>query len=158
MSLEEIIKKLSAQFGEGEISSTPYERQFEVSAGKLVEICDYLYRTEGLYFDQLACVTGIHHHPKEPTFGVVYDLNSMVYGHTLSLKVMLQPDQLEIPTLCGVWRAANWFEREVFDLFGIRFLGHPDLRRILLPANWEGFPLRKDYKTQEYYHGIKVDY
>lgn len=158
MSLQEIISKLSDQFGEREITATDYDRQLTVSADKLVEICGFLYQTEGLYFDQLACVTGMHHQPQEETFSVVYDLNSIVYGHTISLKVMLQPDHLEIPTLCSVWKAANWFEREVFDLFGIKFIGHPDLRRILLPANWEGYPLRKDYKTQEYYHGIKVDY
>ena len=83
---------------------------------------------------------------------------SIPFEHSLALKVKIESDEQKIPSLCEIWKGANWLEREVYDLFGIVFDNHPDLRRILLPANWEGYPLRKDYKVQEYFHGIKVEY
>ncbi|HET9487574.1 MAG TPA: NADH-quinone oxidoreductase subunit C, partial [Chryseosolibacter sp.] len=75
-----------------------------------------------------------------------------------SLKVTVSRDHAEVDSVEDVWKTANWHEREAYDLFGIKFRGHPDLRRILLPADWEGHPLRKDYKQQEYYRGVKLDY
>ena len=74
------------------------------------------------------------------------------------LKVVLDREKPEVDSVVDFWRTAEWHEREAFDLIGVKFLGHPDLRRILLPADWEGHPLRKDYQHQEYYRGIKVEY
>ena len=89
---------------------------------------------------------------------VIYHLYSITKNLHFVIKVVLDRETPSVPSITSIWGTANWHERETFDLFGIHFEGHPDLRRILLPANWEGFPLRKDYTTQEYFHGVKVDY
>jgi NADH-quinone oxidoreductase subunit C len=129
-----------------------------------LRVAQILKNTEGLYFDQLSCLSGVDRGPSSGSMEVVSHLSSIPYGHQLALKVLLprpvegSAETIPVPSLSGIWRAADWHEREAFDLFGIRFSGHPDLRRILLPADWEGFPLRKDYQLQERYHGIKVDY
>ena len=156
MSLEEVIQHIVDNFSEVELLNGQ-NHCLKIPANKLLPICEKLQQTEGLYFDQLACITGLHNE-KDKTLEVVYNLNSIPYGNEIELKVVINDDGTTVPSVSSLWKAADWFEREIFDLFGIQFENHPDLRRILLPANWEGFPLRKDYKTQEYYHGIKVDY
>ena len=98
----------------------------------------------------LSDVTAVDRHPSEPRFEVVYHLLCQQRKQALRLKCLLPGDNPEIETVTGVWRSANWYEREVFDLFGIRFIGHPDLRRILMPEDWEGHPLRKDYPVTGY--------
>lgn len=130
----------------------------EIPRDELFQFCVFLHHNEALYFDQLACITGFDNHPKETTLEVIYNFYSIPFEHSLALKVKIESDEQKIPSLCEIWKGANWLEREVYDLFGIVFDNHPDLRRILLPANWEGYPLRKDYKVQEYFHGIKVEY
>jgi NADH-quinone oxidoreductase subunit C len=89
---------------------------------------------------------------------VIYNLYSIPFNRHLTLKITVSRDSPQVSSVAGIWRTADWHEREAFDLFGIRFEGHPDLRRILMPADWEGHPLRKDYKHQDYYRDIKVDY
>ena len=111
-----------------------------------------------LYFDQLSCITGIDHGPDAGTMELVYQLYSIPYNHHLTVKVMVDRSQPEVDSLTAIWRSADWHEREAFDLLGIKFNDHPDMRRILLPADWEGHPLRKDYQHQEYYRGVKVAY
>jgi len=101
-----------------------------------------------LRFAFLAELTAVDFHPREPRFEVIYILVSIVHGARLRLKARLQGDDARIGTVAGVWPAANWLEREVWDLFGIVFEGHPDPRRLLMPEDWEGFPLRKDYPVQ----------
>jgi NADH-quinone oxidoreductase subunit C len=96
----------------------------------------------------LAELTAVDYQPREPRFELVYLLVSLEHRHRLRLKVRLQGDDARVQTVSGVWRAANWLEREVWDLFGIVFDGHPDPRRLLMPEDWEGFPLRKDYPVQ----------
>jgi len=103
---------------------------------------------EGLAFSYLADVTALDHYPSEPRFEVVYHLLSLVTAERLRLKVAVSEADARIDSVVPVWPSANAFEREVFDMFGIRFEGHPYMRRILMPDEWEGYPLRKDYPTE----------
>jgi NADH-quinone oxidoreductase subunit C len=98
-----------------------------------------------LRFDRLSDVTAVDYFPQEPRFAVVYQLHSLVHGHRLRLKVPVPGDDPEVASAVPLWRSALWAEREVWDMFGIRFRGHPDLRRILLYPEFQGHPLRKDY-------------
>jgi NADH-quinone oxidoreductase subunit C len=101
-----------------------------------------------LRFALLAEITAVDLHPAEPRFELVYMLVSIEHGARLRLKVRLPGERAHIETATGLWPAANWLEREVWDLFGIQFDGHPDPRRLLMPEDWDGFPLRKDYPVQ----------
>ncbi len=132
----------------------------------LARVCVFLHQDERLYFDYLENLTGVDY-PDNNQVGVVYHIQSIVHAHRLVLKTVAArlPKDADtpayipiIPSVMHIWRAAEWHEREAYDLLGICFEGHTDLRRILLPEDWEGHPLRKDYTQQEYYHGIKVDY
>jgi NADH-quinone oxidoreductase subunit C len=133
-------------------------KAIKISAGDLVLVMDALYRNPTTYFDMLSCITGIDNGVQAATMEVVYNLYSIPFHHHLMIKVTLPRDQAEVESVSYIWKTANWHEREVFDMYGIRFKNHPDLRRILMPADWEGYPLRKDYKHQEYYRDIKVEY
>ena len=134
---------------------------FTVPVGQLVDVCQFLRDDERLFFDLLACVTGIDNGIEVDTMEVVYNLTSIPYEHNLMLNVVV-PRQVErgklpaVPSVAHIWRTADWHEREAFDLVGIHFEGHPDLRRILLPTDWVGHPLRRDYTEEEQYHGIKT--
>ena len=99
-------------------------------------------------YSLLADLTAVDYHPREPRFELVYLLVSLEHRRRLRLKVRLPGDDARVGTVSGVWPAANWLEREVWDLFGIVFDGHPDPRRLLMPEDWDGFPLRKDYPVQ----------
>ncbi len=101
-----------------------------------------------LGFTFLAELTAADLWPREPRFEVVYILVSPAHKMRLRMKVRLHADDAHVATVCGIWPAANWLEREVWDLFGIAFDGHPDPRRLLMPEDWEGYPLRKDYPVQ----------
>jgi NADH-quinone oxidoreductase subunit C len=103
----------------------------------------------------LSSLSGVDY-PKTSTIQVVYHLYSYSHRHMMVLKVSASRDDPVIRTVAGVWRAANWHEREVFDLLGVRFEGHPDMRRLLMPEDWLGHPLRKDFVEPEEYHGIKT--
>ncbi len=161
MQFSEIKTLLSEKFGSAVILSELLglgQPQLLISAVGIANVCLFLRDTEQLYFDYMNCLTGIDNGPEKNTMEVLYHLYSIPYNHSLVLKVEIERAAPEVPTVSQVWRTADWHEREAYDMFGINFSGHPDLRRILLPADWEGFPLRKDYKEQEYYHGIKVAY
>src|SRR5262245_60527583 len=101
-----------------------------------------------LRFSVLAELTAVDFWPREPRFELIYILVSLEHRHRVRLKVRLASDSANVATVSNVWPAANWLEREVWDLFGIAFDGHPDPRRLLMPEDWEGFPLRKDYPVQ----------
>ena len=132
---------------------------FLVARAQIVSVCQRLKTHPDAYFDYLSCLTAIDEGTKANAFSVIYHLYSIPYEQKLSLYVRLPRDEGNtVPTVSSVWKAALWHEREAYDLFGIHFEGHPDLRRILLPEDWEGHPLRKDYQTQARYHGIRVDY
>ena len=118
----------------------------------LPALCRFL--KEQRQFTRLAAVTCIDRYPLEPRFEVVYLLHSIPNNERLRLKVAAPSTAATVPSVCGVWSGANWYEREVYDMFGVRFEGHPDLRRILMPEYWEGHPLRKDFPV----HGHKYSY
>ncbi len=119
------------------------EATLEIAPAAIVRICAFLKSKRK--FVRLSTVTAVDWLPQEPRFEVVYHLHSVEANERLRLKCRLPGDAPEIDSVTQVWRSADWYEREVFDLFGIRFAGHPDLRRIMLPDDWEGHPLRKDY-------------
>ena len=128
----------------------------------IADVCLFLRDHPETWFDFLSCLSGVDYGVKQQKFGVVYHLSSIIKNHTLVLKVVQENDRDEenLPTfksISSVYKAAEWHEREAFDMVGIYFENHPDLRRILLPDDWDGFPLRKDYKTAEQYHNIKID-
>jgi len=132
-----------------------------IPPAKLAAVCLFLRDHEETYFDFLSCISAVDNGVERGSFSVVYHLASIPHQHQLTLKVTIENDRhLDnlpvVPTVTGVWRTADWHEREAFDLMGIYFEGHPDLRRILLPEDWEGYPLRKDYEEAETYHGIAI--
>jgi NADH-quinone oxidoreductase subunit C len=118
-----------------------------VPADRLVETCTALRDTEALRFNVLVEVTAADYLPRDPRFEVVYHLLSIPNRQRLRLKVRATASDA-VPTVQGVWPAAGWLEREVWDMFGVVFSDHPDLRRLLMPEDWEGHPQRKDYPVQ----------
>src|SRR5262245_3002513 len=143
-----------------------------VEPADLVEACRFLRDDPRLRFDLLNCVSGVDYlepDPKkapkagfDPHLEVVYHLSSMKHKHRFVVKLLLprwkgdKPGGLpEVPSVTSLWRTADWHERETYDLCGVWFTGHPDLKRILLAEDWEGHPLRKDYEFPLEYHGIR---
>jgi NADH-quinone oxidoreductase subunit C len=119
------------------------ELTIEIASPKIVSVCGFLKYDQS--FVRLSTVTGVDRYPAEPRFEVVYHLHSIERNQRLRLKCRLPGADPVIESVTSVWRSANWYERETFDLFGIRFINHPDLRRIMMPEGWDGHPLRKDY-------------
>lgn len=120
----------------------------EVASQRIVEICRFLRDDATLAFDFLVDVTAVDYLGSTPRFELVYHLKSMTRGHRLRLKARVSEDEPRIASVVGVWRGADWLERETWDLYGIHFEGHPDLRRIYLYEEFEGHPLRKDYPKE----------
>lgn len=123
-----------------------------IAPEKIRECCRFLKQQQ--QFARLSGITAVDWHPADPRFEVVYHLHSLERNERLRLKCRLSGEAPEIDSVTGVWRGADWYEREVYDLFGIVFRDHPNLCRIMLPEDWEGHPLRKDYPV----HGYKYDY
>ena len=121
-----------------------------IERGSLREACVLLKEFEPCPFNFLSDVTCVDWYPAEPRFEVVYHLLSIPKKERVRLKVRLNSGSPTVESLTSVWPGANFFEREVFDLFGVRFTGHPNLERILMPEDWEGYPLRKDYPVEGY--------
>jgi NADH-quinone oxidoreductase subunit C len=118
---------------------------------RIAEVCAHLKTAPGFEFDMLSDLTGVDRGPEEePRFEVNYHLFSTKRFHRLRLKVLVNQEDARVPTVTTVWRTANWHERETFDMFGVIFDGHPDLRRILLPDDWQGHALRKDFPLRGY--------
>jgi NADH-quinone oxidoreductase subunit C len=126
-----------------------------VAPDRLLEVATACREDADLAFDCLSNLSGVDW-PKEGHIQVVYHLFSYRHRHLVVLKVNAMRDDPVLPSLAGVWSHANWQEREVFDLLGVRFTGHPDLRRILMPEDWPGHPLRKDFVEPAEYHGIST--
>jgi NADH-quinone oxidoreductase subunit C len=159
MTPQEIHQKLASRFGdaipqarlEGVID--PY---ITVAPDRIKDVALFLRDSDDLRFDALMCLSGMDY--TKGKLGVVYHLNSMSLGHKITLRVEVPADAPHCQSVEAVWKTANWHEREAYDMIGVVFDGHPDLRRILLPYDWEGHPLRKDYQVPEYYNGMKVPY
>lgn len=126
-----------------------------VDAGAIREICAFLRDEPDLGFDVLTNQSGVDYRA-QGWIEVVYHLYSYTHRHYAILKVRVPRDAAEVPTVEGVWKAANWLEREIFDLLGVYFTGHSDLRRLLMPEDWVGHPLRKDFVEPSEYHGIST--
>ena len=128
--------------------SVDLQETIYVSRGHLTSVLRFLRDQRDLRFTLLAEITAADFWPRQPRFEVVYLLVSPEHRRRLRVKVRLHGEQARVATASGLWPAANWLEREVWDLFGIEFEGHPDPRRLLMPEDWEGYPLRKDYPVQ----------
>lgn len=165
MTFDEIKSLLTEKFGEGIVTGeerTAMQPALLIDADRIAEVCLELRNNPRTYFDFLSCLSGVDYGAEAGRFGVVYHLSSIPYNLQLTLKISKENDRnLEelpsFPSITSVYRAADWHEREAYDMLGIFFEGHPDLRRLLMPDDWEGFPLRKDYQNAEYYKGIKID-
>ncbi len=155
LTAEQIHLKLSARFAEaiGPLQPPNKDPFCVLDAAQLVEICRYLKSEPSLAFDFLQDETATDH-PKEGLIKLVFHFYSYSHRHMFVAKVELPRANPEVDTLEGVWKAANWMEREIYDLFGVNFKGHSDLRRIVLPYDWVGNPLRKDYAEAGGYRDI----
>jgi NADH-quinone oxidoreductase subunit C len=158
MTAQEIYDFLKTKFGDAIIEAKLDVLQpwIRIAPEKAKDISLFLRDSATLQFDYLCCLSGMDYN--NGNLGVVYHLFSMVLKHKIVIKVQCTKENLHVQSVSAVWGTANWHEREAFDMFGINFDEHPDLRRMLLPDDWEGYPLRKDYKVQEFYHGMKVPY
>jgi len=165
MTFDDIKALLIDKFGEQVIigeERTGLQPALLIATAHIAEVCQELRDNPSTYFDFLNLISAVDHGVGANRFSVVYHLTSIPYQNFITLKVSVENDRElnnlpVVPSVSSVYRTADWHERENFDLMGVFFEGHPDLRRILLPDDWEGYPLRKDYKNAEYYKGIKID-
>jgi NADH-quinone oxidoreductase subunit C len=154
MTIPEIFARLTAALPAGLVlEETQPEPTIRVPREYLRQTCFMLRDDPELAFDALMCLSGVD---KPQELQAVYHLFSMRLSHKVTLRCVVSKEDSEIPSVTPIWSAANWHEREAFDMIGIRFEGHPDLRRILTADDWEGHPLRKDYKQPESFHGIPL--
>ncbi len=156
MNPEEIKKAIDEKFP-GKVLDFPSDAPhpfIEVDPSSLFDILQHLKSGDGLGFDELMCLSGVDY-GAETGLGVTYHLCSTGRGHKVTVKVKLPRENPEVDSVVSLWRTAEWHEREAYDLFGIAFRNHPDLTRILLPDDWEGHPLRKDYVVNKVYQGIR---
>jgi NADH-quinone oxidoreductase subunit C len=172
---EEIFNLLKEKFGDAVVelkTDKPVEPYIIVDPVTVDKICSFLRDENDLHFDSLMNLSGVDDANGEKvkdekgletikggTLSVYYHLESTKLKHKLTLKTSTDREKPEVVTVTEIWKGADWHEREAYDMFGIIFLNHPDLRRILMPYDWEfGYPLRKDYKNPEFYQGMKVPY
>ena len=151
--------RLSGQFGDRitAFQAEALQPWAVVAAGAIGEVAAFCKLEQDLAFDNLMCLSAVDYNKETPPrIEIVYHLFSYEHRHAFVLKVMLPRENAALPTVEGVWGVANWHEREAYDLFGVVFTGHSDLRRILLPDDWEGHPLRKDWVDPDFYNGMHV--
>ena len=144
MELSQVAQVIREKFPDAIIEERP--AALVIKKESFLALAKFLKESD-LSFENLHCITGVDWKDK---MEVVYHLYSFKHKIMLTLKVFLTLDDLSVETLSGIWRSSNWLEREVFDLFGIKFLNHPDLRRILNPDEWTYYPLRKDFSHPEF--------
>ena len=155
----DIHQRLSAELGEKvtAFQADALQPWVVVAADAIAEVAAFCKSAPDLSFDNLMCLSAVDY-PKEtpPRLELVYHLYSYAHTHGFVLKVHLPRESPSVHTVENVWGVANWHEREAYDLFGIVFEGHSDLRRILLPDDWQGHPLRKDWQDPDFYNGMHV--
>lgn len=144
-------KKLKERFGESikEIYESFGDYAVVIDKDNVVEVCRFLKEDPELQFNYLSDICGVDYHPQTPRFEVIYHIYSIPFKHRIRLKCKVNEGE-EVMTVTGVWKTANWHERETYDMYGIVFKGHPDLRRIYLWEGFEGYPLRKDFPLRGY--------
>lgn len=159
LSPSQIANKLAAQFGDAILASFPDDKhpRVHIDDKNWRAVAEFLYNDADLKLDWLACLTAVDYVASDK-LAVVYDFLSFEHGHSFAVKVFTPRAKPQIVTVCDLWPAANWHEREAYDMMGIVFDKHPDHRRILLPEDWVGYPLRKDYVFPREYHGIPGTY
>jgi NADH-quinone oxidoreductase subunit C len=147
MTMVDPKQALTEAFGEAITAMEEFrgELTLVVAAGRIAEVGRFCRDHPGLAYNLLSDIAVLDYYPAEPRFGVCYHLYSMSHNRRLRLKVLWSDGDPAVPSMTSVWPSANWEEREAYDMFGIQFAGHPDLRRVLMPADWEGHPQRKDY-------------
>jgi NADH-quinone oxidoreductase subunit C len=155
MKADEIATLLKEQFGEkvGEVKTDALTPWAAIEPASLLEICRFMRSDSRLDMDHLELLGGVDFKDR---IEVVYVLNSLQHGHRFTLKCRLPREAPSLPSVETVWAVANWHERETYDMFGVVFEGSSDLRRILCPDDWEGYPLRKDYKFPTSYRDMPV--
>ena len=157
MTASVIYERLKARFGERVVSvdldaKNPW---IVVDPAAIAEVCAFVRDDPELHCDVLTNQSGVDY-KAQGWIEIVYHLYSYTHRHYVILKARTPRDAAELPTVEGVWKSANWMEREIYDLLGVTFTGHSDLRRLLLPEDWIGYPLRKDFVEPEEYHGIST--
>jgi len=165
MSFDDIKNLLTEKLGDTVITGEEtggLQPALLINPDDIAAVCLELRNNPKTYFDFLSSLSGVHYNDETNRYGVVYHLASIPYKTQLTLKISKahpkESNELpEFKSVTPVYRTADWHEREAHDMLGIYFEGHPDLRRILLPDDWEGFPLRKDYQKAEFYKGIRID-
>ena len=159
LEAQEIYQQLQSKFGEKVIEFREEETlnpTVVVTPDSVNEICTFLANDEALQFDSLMNLAG-HDPGAESELEVVYHLYSTSLDHYFTLKVLTSREEPSVASIAELHRTADWHEREAYDMYGIRFEGHPDLKRILLEEDWEGYPLRKDYVPAEFYRGMRIE-
>ena len=158
MTAQEITNALKEKFGDAILETKLEVMQpwLSIAPNRMKDIALFLRDDPSMQFDYMMCLSGVDYN--DGRLGIVYHLFSMVHRHKIVLKAFCTKDNAHVQSVSSVWGTANWHEREVFDMYGVIIDEHPDLRRILMPNDWEGHPLRKDYKVPEYYNGMKVPY
>lgn len=148
---KKVLKKVTKKFKDHILDSHDRlgDETIVIKPEGLREICEFLRDDEKMAFDFLTDITAVDYDQRKPRFEVVYHLYSMTAKHRLRIRVVVEEGEELVPSITDLWRAANWAEREVYDMYGIRFEGHPNLRRILMYPEFEGYPLRKDYPIQQ---------
>lgn len=145
--IEKTVAKLQRELGGSVLGVEEFRGQTSVTLDRevIVNVCQMLRDDPELGFNFLAALTAVDYWPSEPRFKIVYQLYSLVNKEFIGLRVPLSSESAEVSTIESIYPNANWHEREVFDMFGVTFKGHSDQRRIIMPYDWEGHPLRKDY-------------
>ena len=176
MNVEEILQKLKEKFPESEFNldnELPVEPFIIINPLEINKIAEFLRDDESLLFDSLMNLSGVDDNNAQKikdeegneklegrTLSVYYHLHSMKHGHKIAIKVSAPIEKPEVESVEPIWKCADWHEREAYDMYGLIFLNHPNLERILMPYDWEdgSYPLRKDFETPEFYNGMKIPY